>query len=164
MIIMNEKIKATEVWVTGVDGEDLGIMNTKDALKLAKSLKVDLVCTSLFSSPPPCQLVRGSEHQAKQRQIKGQERKQATGGKLKEIRLTAQIEGHDYDTKKRQAERLLSSGHDVQLTVLVDRKQSEPARRLAEELARDLKHCSQQERGIQVSGKQAVVILRAVRE
>lgn len=164
MIIMNEKIKASEVWVTGVDGEDLGIMNTKDALKLAKSLKVDLVCTSLFSSPPPCQLVSGSAHQAKQRQAKGQERKQAAGGKLKEIRLTAQIEEHDYDTKKRQAERLLSSGHDVQLTVLVDRKQSEPARKLAEELVRDLKHCSQQERGIQVSGKQVVVILRAARE
>lgn len=164
MIIMNEKIKASEVWVTGVEGEDLGIMNTKDALKLAKSLKVDLVCTSLFSSPPPCQLVKGSEHQAKQRQAKGQERKQAAGSKLKEIRLTAQIEEHDYDTKKRQAERLLSSGHDVQLTVLVDRKHSEPARKLAEELADDLKHCSRQERGIQVSGKQVVVILRAIRE
>ena len=56
-MIKNEKIKASEVHVTGLQGEDLGVMSTKEALLLAKKLKVDLVCTSLMSSPPPCKLI-----------------------------------------------------------------------------------------------------------
>jgi hypothetical protein len=48
-MIKNEKIKATEVQLTGLNGEDLGIMSTRDALALAKQYKVDLICMSLMS-------------------------------------------------------------------------------------------------------------------
>ena len=51
MMIMNEKIKASEVHLTGLAGEDLGIVTRDEALAQAKALKADLVCTSLFSSP-----------------------------------------------------------------------------------------------------------------
>ena len=51
MLMMNEKIKAREVELTGLNGEDLGVVSRDEALALAKSLKADLVCTSLFSSP-----------------------------------------------------------------------------------------------------------------
>ncbi|MGG6314232.1 translation initiation factor IF-3 [Paenibacillus macerans] len=163
-MIMNEKIRASEVQLTGVNGEDLGIVATKDALAMAKSSNVDLVCTSLLSSPPPCKLVRRADHQKEQTQAKQKERKAASGGKLKEIRLSALIEDHDYDTKKRQAERILAAGNDVQLTVLVENKKTDPAKRLAEELVRDLRPVGRLDKGIQVSGKQVIAILRAVRE
>lgn len=51
MMILNEKIKASEVLLTGVNGEDLGIVSRDEALAMARKLKVDLACTSLFSSP-----------------------------------------------------------------------------------------------------------------
>lgn len=56
-MIKNEKIKATEVQLTGLNGEDLGVMSTQEALLLAKRHKVDLVCLSLMTSPPPCKLI-----------------------------------------------------------------------------------------------------------
>ncbi|MGD8189552.1 translation initiation factor IF-3 [Brevibacillus ginsengisoli] len=158
-MIMNEKIKASEIELTGINGEDLGIVSTKEALKLAKELKVDLVCLSLATSPPACQLISQSSFKEQQVKERQKERKAEKGLKLKEIRLSAFIEEHDYDTKKRQAERILTAGDGVELTVKLDKKETQQAKQLIEELVRDLKHCGKQEKGIQVSGKQVVAVI-----
>lgn len=158
-MIMNEKIKAFEIQLTGINGEDLGIVSTQEALQMAKKLKVDLICLSLASSPPPCQLVSQSSYKVQQVKERQKERKAEKGLKLKEIRLSAFIEDHDYDTKKRQAERILTSGDAVQLTVKLEKKESQEAKKLIEELVRDLHHCGKQEKGIQVSGKQVTALI-----
>lgn len=99
-MLMNEKIKASEVELTGLQEENLGIVSTKEALRMAKELNVDLICLSLATSPPPCKLVSRDEYQQQRVQEKKKERKAAQGHKTKEIRLSAYIEQHDYDTKK----------------------------------------------------------------
>lgn len=158
MIIMNEKIKAAEVQLTGLNGEDLGILPTKEALAMAKKLKVDLVCTSLYSSPPPCKLIgAGAAKQEAQ-----QTRKQERAPKVKEIRLTPQIEDHDYETKKLQAERILKGGDAVLLTVAVKGKEGEQAKKLLEGLVKELSAVGRKQTGIQLSGKQAAVTLNPV--
>lgn len=159
-MIVNEKIKASEVQLTGVNGEDLGIVSTKEALRMAKALKVDLVCLSLMSSPPPCKLVSQSAHQQEKNKEKQKNKKAESARKIKEIRLSAFIEDHDYDTKKRQAERILLSGDAVQLTVRLDKKESQAAKALVERLVKDLGHCGKQDKGIQMSGKQVAVMLQ----
>ncbi|MFC4100153.1 translation initiation factor IF-3 [Paenibacillus xanthanilyticus] len=158
MLIMNEKIKASEVHLTGVDGEDLGVVPREEALALAKKLKVDLVCTSLMSSPPPCKLVGAGAAKQQAQKDKQAERRQEQGLKVKELRLTPHIEEHDYDTKKRQAEKLLASGNAVQLVVkLSGSKEGQQARELLERLTKELSAYGTRESGIQVSGKQAAV-------
>ncbi|MCD9020429.1 translation initiation factor IF-3 [Cohnella silvisoli] len=157
MIVMNEKIKASEVLLTGINGENLGVVSRDEALALARKHKVDLVCTSLYSSPPPCKLVaRGAAKQeaAKEKQ---DTRKKEQPLKLKEIRLTANIEEHDYETKQRQAEKLLASGNAVQLVVKIQGKEGPKAKELLERLLKDLAASGKKETGIQVSGKQAAV-------
>lgn len=158
-MILNEKIKAAVVQLTGVNGEDLGIISTKEALQMAKEQGVDLVCLSLASSPPPCQLVNRTNYKEQVIKENAKNRKAEKGVKVKEIRLSAYIEDHDYDTKKRQAERILSSGDAVQLTVKLEKKESQEAKRLMEQLIKDLVHCGKQDKGIQVSGKQVVANL-----
>jgi translation initiation factor IF-3 len=157
VILVNEKIKASEVQLTGVNGEDLGVIPRDEALALARKLKVDLVCTSLFSSPPPCKLV--SRGAAKQEATKEKQdiRKKDQPLKLKEIRLTANIEDHDYETKQRQAEKLLASGNSVQLIVKVQGKEGPKAKELLERLLKDLAASGKKQTGIQVSSKQAAV-------
>jgi len=154
-MIINEKIKASEVQLTGLDGEDLGVVPTSEALAMAKKLKVDLVCTSLMSSPPPCKLIgRGAAKDERQ-----QERKREAAPKLKEIRLTARIEDHDYETKKSQAERILSGGDAVLLVVKIQGKEGAQAKALLESLSKDLRQVGRPKTGIQLSGKQAAVQL-----
>lgn len=157
-MIMNEQIKASEVQLTGADGEDLGVVSRDEALALARKLKVDLVCTSLLSSPPPCRLVgRGAARDERNRERR-EERKKEQPAKAKEIRLTARIEEHDYETKRRQADKLLAAGDAVQLVVkLSNAKEGPEAKGLLERLAKDLSGVGKKETGIQVSGKQASV-------
>ncbi|MDF2921888.1 MAG: translation initiation factor [Paenibacillaceae bacterium] len=155
MIIMNEKIKAAEVELTGVNGEKLGIVPTADALAMARKLKVDLVCTSLFSSPPPCKLIAAGAAKQEQQQNK----RPAKELKVKEIRLTPHIEDHDYEVKRSQAERILRSGNAVLLNVAVKGKEGTIAKALLERLLQDLTACGRKKTGIQLSGKQAAVQL-----
>ncbi|KEQ27414.1 translation initiation factor IF-3 [Paenibacillus tyrfis] len=152
-MILNEKIKASEVHLTGVDGEDFGIVPTAEALAMARKLKVDLVCTSLMSSPPPCKLVRAGKAKEEAQQT----RKREQAPKLKEIRLTPQIEEHDYETKKQQAERILKSGDTVQFVVRIQGKEGAQAKVLLESLLNDLAASGRKKTGIQLSGKQAAV-------
>ncbi len=156
-MIMNEKIKALEVLLTGLNNEDLGVVSREEALQMAKDLGADLVCESLMSSPPPCRLV--AKGQAKQQRDQAKKQQGDKMGKVKEIRLSPEIEEHDYDTKRRQAEKLLQAGNPVLFTVKVNGKQAAPAKQLLERALQDLQHCGSKQSGMQVSGKQAAVTL-----
>jgi len=159
MLLMNEKIKAREVELTGLNGEDLGIISRDEALALAKKHKADLVCTSLFSSPPPCKLV--SRGQAKQEAVKEKKGQQGSSApiKVKEFRLTAHIEEHDFDTKLSQMQKLLAAGKAVQPVIRIQGKEGEAARKLLERIVQDLADVGKKETGLQISGKQATVKL-----
>ncbi|MBB6022396.1 translation initiation factor IF-3 [Paenibacillus sp. JGP012] len=162
-IIKNEKIKAAEVQLTGLNGEDLGIMSTREALALAKQHKVDLVCTSLMSSPPPCKLIGAGAAREEAQQAKKQVSKSPDKRKIKEIRLQLQMEDHDRDVKQSQAERILKKGDSVKFVIQVHgAKEGEAGKAWAEELCKALKDVGSKTTGIQVSGKQVVVQLDPV--
>ncbi|OAB45626.1 translation initiation factor IF-3 [Paenibacillus antarcticus] len=156
-MIKNEKIRASEVHLTGIHGEDLGVISTVEALSMAKKLKVDLICTSLFSSPPPCRLMKAGTAKEEVQKAKPKSGKQEQNAKVKEIRLTPQIEDHDYDTKKNQAHKLLQTGKAVLLVVRIQGKEGPKAKELLERLLKDVVDVGSKQTGIQLSGKQAMV-------
>ncbi|MFC5703891.1 translation initiation factor IF-3 [Cohnella faecalis] len=154
-MLINEKIKASEVHLTGLNGEDLGIVPTSEALAMAKSLKVDLIALSLMSSPPPCKLMRSGAAKEEAQKEKKKEREP----KLKEVRLTPQTEEHDLETKRQQAERILKSGGSVFLVIKAQGKDGTKAKELLQRLIKDLSSSGKPKTGIQLSGKQAAVQL-----
>jgi translation initiation factor IF-3 len=164
-VFINEQIRATEVVLTGLKGEKLGTVSRNEALSMARSAGADLVCTSLMSSPPPCSLVaKGKGKAAAQaaRKDKGDSGRPQGGGnsseKVKELRFTAHIEEHDYDTKLRQADKHLRSGKPVQLVVKSSgAKEAAAAKAVLERLLADLKEAGSKTTGIQTSGKGAQV-------
>jgi translation initiation factor IF-3 len=155
-MILNEQIKASEVQLTGLQGENLGIVSRAEALALAKKFKVDLVCTSIMTNPPPCRLISRGAARQNADQANSKTRNEATM-KVKEIRLTANIEANDYETKQRQAEKLLASGCAVQLVVKLQGKEGPKSKDLLEQMLKDLAPGGTKATGIQVSGKQAAV-------
>ncbi|ULO07686.1 translation initiation factor IF-3 [Paenibacillus sp. 19GGS1-52] len=159
-VLINEQIKASEVVLTGLKGEKLGIVSRAEALAMARAVGVDLVCTSLMSSPPPCSLVakgKGKATAQKEAAMHKTGAGQAKGGgkeKLKELRFTAHIEEHDYDTKLRQADKHLRSGKPVQLVVKASNtKEALAAKGVLERLLADLKEAGIKDTGIQSGGK-----------
>ncbi|NEU26817.1 translation initiation factor IF-3 [Paenibacillus polymyxa] len=164
-VLINEQIKADEVVLTGLSGENLGVVSKSEALAMARSQGADLVCTSLMSSPPPCSLVAKGKGKAlvqkKAAASKTNNGRAASGKeKVKELRFTAHIEEHDYDTKLRQADKQLRSGKPVQLVVKASGPKEAPvAKALLERLLGDLKEVGVKETGIQTGGKGSQVKL-----
>ncbi|MEK3718286.1 MULTISPECIES: translation initiation factor IF-3 [unclassified Paenibacillus] len=161
-VLINEQIKAAEVELTGLKGEKLGTVSRSEALSKARAAGADLVCTSLMSSPPPCSLVaKGKGKAAAQAVRKGDTSRPQGGGsneKVKELRFTAHIEEHDYDTKLRQADKHLRSGKPVQLVVKSSgAKEAAAAKAVLERLVADLKEAGTKASGLQTSGKGAQV-------
>ncbi|MFT9369239.1 translation initiation factor IF-3 [Paenibacillus polymyxa] len=156
-VLINEQIKADEVVLTGLSGENLGVVSKSEALAMARSKGVDVVCTSLMSSPPPCSLVaKGKGKALAQKKAAGNSGKE----KVKELRFTAHIEDHDYDTKLRQADKQLRSGKPVQLVVKASGAKEAPvAKAVLERLLGDLKEVGVKETGIQTGGKGSQVKL-----
>ncbi|MCL6602166.1 MAG: translation initiation factor IF-3 [Paenibacillus sp.] len=159
-VLINEQIRASEVVLTGLRGEKIGTLSREEALAMARSQGVDLVCTSLMSSPPPCSLVaKGKGKAAAQKEAKASKAVagRAVGGsieKVKELRFTAHIEEHDYDTKLRQADKHLRSGKPVQLVVKSSgAKEALAAKAVLERLLTDLKESGVKDTGIQTGGK-----------
>jgi translation initiation factor IF-3 len=161
-VLINEQIRASEVVLTGLRGEKLGVVSREEALAKARVAGADLVCTSLMSSPPPCSLVAKGKAKAAAQKEAAAARKadagRAAGGKakekVKELRFTAHIEEHDYDTKLRQADKHLRSGKPVLLNVKASgAKEAAAAKAVVERLLADLKEAGVKETGIQTGGK-----------
>ena len=112
----NERIRAREVRVIDDAGQQLGVMSTQDAVKLAKSRGLDLVEISPNAMPPVCKIL--SFGKFKYDESKKQKSVAKTpASKVKEIKLRAMIDTNDYETKLRHAIEFLGDGNRVKLTL-----------------------------------------------
>lgn len=114
---VNGQIQAEEVRVIGEDGEQIGVKTIKEALELGEELNLDLVNVVPTSTPPVCKLMDYGkfkyELQRKERGI----RKNQKVVELKEVRFSATIDEHDYQTKLRNVQKFLQSGNKVKLSI-----------------------------------------------
>lgn len=117
--LVNERIKAKEVLVIDSDGEQLGVMPTKDALERAYAEDLDLCMLSENANPPVVKIMDYGKYRY-EKQKKAKENKQKQRQKiveLKIIRVSPNIDSHDYDTKLKQARKFLEKGDKVQFLI-----------------------------------------------
>ena len=115
--LLNEEITAKEIRVVTADGQPLGIMSSKEALKIAYEKELDLVMIAPMATPPVCKIMDyGKFCFEKQKREKEAKKKQQTV-ELKEIQLSCRIDTHDYETKMNQAKKFLTSGNKVRVVM-----------------------------------------------
>ena len=115
--LVNEAIDAREIRVVNAEGEPLGIMSSKEALRLAYDKDLDLVMIAPQATPPVCKIMDyGKFCFEKQKREKEAKKKQQTV-ELKEIQLSCRIDTHDYETKMNQARKFLSNGNKVRVVM-----------------------------------------------
>lgn len=114
---MNEEIRAKEIRVIGDDGEQLGILLTKDALNLAEEKEMDLVVISPNAAPPVCKIMDFGKYVYEQQKKEKEAKKKQKVINIKEIRLSATIEDHDITIKSNNARKFLLDGDKVKVTV-----------------------------------------------
>ena len=116
-LFINEQIRDKEVRVIGEDGEQLGIMPTKEALKLAEEAGVDLVKIAPTAKPPVCKIVDYGKFKYEQTRKEREAKKKQKTVEIKEIRLSPNIDTNDLNTKINAARKFIGKGDRVKITL-----------------------------------------------
>jgi len=115
---INHRIRVPEVRVIADEGEQLGILPTHEALRLAEERGLDLVEISPRAFPPVCRIMDYGKYKYEQAKKKQQARKHASTVEIKEIKFRPKTEGHDMDFKVKHVRRFLEGGNKVRLAVV----------------------------------------------
>ena len=114
---INCEIRDKELRVVSADGEQLGIMSAKAALKLAEDSDLDLVKIAPQAKPPVCKIMDYSKFRYEQAKREKENRKNQKQIETKEIRLSVTIDVGDFNTKVNQAKKFLASGHKLKVSI-----------------------------------------------
>ncbi len=116
-LFINEQIRDREVRVIGENGEQLGVMPTRDALRLAEEAGVDLVKIAPTAKPPVCKIVDYGKFKYEQTRKEKEAKKKQKTVEIKEIRLSPNIDTNDLNTKVNAARKFISKGDRVKITL-----------------------------------------------
>jgi len=140
---MNEKIRAKEVRLIGADGENVGIIDTQKALKMAYDADLDLVVVSPNQAPPVAKILNYGKYKYElEKKAKEAKKKQHTAD-VKEIKIRYKIDTHDYLVRIKSIQKFISQGNKVKVVVMLrgrEMQHSSLAFDLANRFIEDLKN------------------------
>ena len=116
-LMINEQIRDKEVRLIGENGEQLGIMSAREALRLAEEAELDLVKIAPTAKPPVCKIVDYGKYRYEQVRKEKEARKKQKTIEIKEIRLSPNIDTNDLNTKINAARKFLTKGDKVKVTL-----------------------------------------------
>lgn len=149
------------------DGEQLGIMPVRDALRVALEKELDLVEVAPTAKPPVCRIMDYGKFRYEQSKREREARKKQKIIDIKEVRMTPKIEDHDFDVKMRAALKFLKDGDKVKAQVRFRGREivhADLGRQLLLRLAKSLEEASIMERDPKLEGRSMVMILAPKQE
>ena len=114
---INEQIKANKVQVIDEQGEKRGVMGIHDSLDLAYEKKLDLVLVAPNAEIPVCKIMNYGKYKFEQSKKEKEAKKKQKIFEIKEIRITPNIEQHDFEFKLKNAQKFIEDGNKVKITV-----------------------------------------------
>lgn len=159
---INERIRVSKVRLIGAEGEQIGVVDTEEAMKIARDADLDLVEVAPDSRPPVCRLLDYSKYKYEQEQKAKQAKKHQHQVNVREIKLRPKIADHDYETKKGHVIRFLNKRNKVKVTIMFrGREQAHPerGRALLDRLFGDLGDLATIEQAPQQEGRNMHMIL-----
>jgi translation initiation factor IF-3 len=164
---INERIRVPQVRLIGADGQQVGVVDTDEARKIAREADLDLVEVAPESRPPVCKILDYSKYKYEQEQKAKQARKHQQQVNVREIKLRPKIADHDYETKKGHVARFLNKKDKVKVTIMFrGREQAHPerGRMLLDRLTEDLSDIAVIEQAPQREGRNMHMILGPSKE
>lgn len=114
---INFRIEAREVRLIAADGQNVGVVPTRQALAMADEAGLDLVEISPDAKPPVAKILDYGKFKFQEQKRQAEARKKQKVIELKEIKLRPMIDDHDYDVKMRAARRFFEDGDKVKFTL-----------------------------------------------
>lgn len=160
--MINEEIRDKEVRLIGVNGEQIGILSTREAFQMAINLNLDLVNIAPTAVPPVCKIMDYGKYRYEQQKKEKEARKNQKIVEMKEVRLSSNIDEHDFQTKLRNVQKFLKDGDKVKLSIKFRGREithTEIGLRILERLASEVTDLSIVERKAKLEGKSMILIL-----
>ena len=114
---INGQIRAKEVQLIGDNGEKIGIISLNEALEKAEEKNLDLVLVAPNTNPPVCKIMNYGKYKFEQAKKEKEAKKKQKSFEVKEIRVTPNIEEHDFSFKSKNAKKFIQDGNKVKITV-----------------------------------------------
>ena len=159
----NERIKALDVQVIGSEGNNLGVMQLKQAIQLAKDEGLDLIEISPNANPPVCKIMDMGKYKYDLQKKANQAKKKQKIVSLKEIKLRPGTEIHDYNFKIKNAKKFISKGDKVKFTVKFKGREMqhvELGKDLMKRIIEDTKDIGKVETHPKFEGRQMIMIIQ----
>ena len=158
----NERIRALQVQVIGSDGKNLGTLDTREAINIAKQEGLDLIEISPNANPPVCKIIDIGKYRYELQKKSNKAKKKQKIMNLKEIKLRPVTEIHDYNFKIKNAQRFLEKGDKVKFTVRFKGREMQHTNlghKLMERIINDTASLGKIEIEPKLEGKQIIMII-----
>ncbi len=158
-------IRVTPIRLIGPDGEQIGIIPTREALERAREVGLDLVEVSPNSRPPVCRILDFGKYKYDQAKRAAQSKKKQHSIGMKGMRFRPKIEEHDYQFKKKHVETFLEQGNKVKCFVLFrgrERAHTEFGERILNRLSEDLNEVATIENAPKMEGNSMTMLLAPI--
>ena len=159
---VNEEIREREIRVIADDGEALGVIATKEALRIAEEKELDLVMISPGAKPPVCKIMDYGKYIYEQSKKDKEANKKQKVINLKEIRVSPKIEEHDVLIKSNNARKFLEEGDKVKITVRFRGREAEYShvgRKILDNFYSRLEDLCVIEKAAKLEGRNMIMIL-----
>ncbi len=161
----NERIRALDVQVIGSDGNNLGTMELKKAIELAKHENLDLIEISPNANPPVCKIMDMGKYKYDLQKKANLAKKKQKIVSLKEIKLRPGTETHDYNFKIKNAKKFINKGDKVKFTVKFkgrEMQHTELGKDLMSRIIEETKDIAKVESQPKFEGRQMVMIIQPI--
>ena len=115
--MINGKIGDREIRLIGSQGEQIGVMNSKEALRMAREEELDLVLIAPNANPPVCKIIDYGKYRYEMARKEKEAKKKQKVIEIKEVRLSPNIDENDVNTKAKAARKFLEKGDKVKVSL-----------------------------------------------
>ena len=161
----NNRIVSAEVQVISSDGQNLGILNTQEAITIAKNEGLDLIEIAQNAKPPVCKIMDMGKYKYDAQKKANKAKKKQKKIELKEIKLRPVTEVHDYTFKIRNAQKFLSKGDKVKFTIKFKGRELQHSNlgdELMQKIKTDMEKLGKVELQPKFDGKQMIMIIQPI--
>ena len=159
----NNRISSPEVQVIASDGENLGVLNTNEAISMAKNQGLDLIEIAPNANPPVCKIMDMGKYKYDLQKKANQAKKKQKIVSLKEIKMRPVTETHDYEFKVKNAKKFISKGDKVKFTIKFKGRELQHTNlgnELMEKIKTDMQSIGKVELQPKFEGKQMIMVIQ----
>ena len=160
--MINEQIRDREIRLIGEDGEQLGIMSAREAMKIAQEAELDLVKIAPAAKPPVCKIIDYGKYKYEQARKEKEAKKKQKTVEVKEVRLSPNIDTNDLNTKINNAKKFISKGNKVKVTLRFRGREMahmQTSRHILDDIAEALNDIAVVEKAPKLEGRSITMVL-----